>query len=263
MASSSGTAASGPAAAPLVSASAAPLAPSAWDKFKEYLLVPFDKAIIKTAPEIGHLAPVIFTMGALFVSFITLNYPLFVFSLSSAEAFLVYNAISTAATYTATPFTATKETPGEQGKQSKCSSVFQSMNPSRFKYFMSHGIVKEFPNSPLYFISFAAAYCLQSMSFFSEEASELGPQYSNRQYIGILATALFITLYSIYLLAYGCDGVFNLLITIIIGLVVGYLICYQNYFLLGKTGVDLLFIPPIARRSGMDYICVTTNTPNK
>jgi hypothetical protein len=128
---------------------------------------------------------------------------------------------------------------------------------------MSHGIVKEFPNSPLYFISFAAAYCLQSMSFFSEEASELGPQYSNRQYIGILATALFITLYSIYLLAYGCDGVFNLLITIIIGLVVGYLICYQNYFLLGKTGVDLLFIPPIARRSGMDYICVTTNTPNK
>jgi len=235
-----------------------PLAPSGWDKFKEYLLVPFDKAIIKTAPELGHLSPVIFTIGSLFVSFITLNYPLFVFSLSSVEAFLVYNAISTAAAYTVTPFT---QTSGQEKEQ--CSSFFQSMNPSRFKYFMSHGTVKEFPNSPLYFISFAASYCLQSMSFFSEEASELGPQYSNRQYIGILATLLFITLYSIYLVAYGCDGVFNLLVTIIIGLLVGYLICYQNYFLLGKTGVDLLFIPPIARRSGMDYICVTTNTPNK
>ena len=256
MASSSGPAASGLAAAPV--ASPGPLAPSGWDKFKEYLLVPFDKAIIKTAPELGHLSPVIFTIGSLFVSFITLNYPLFVFSLSSVEAFLVYNAISTAAAYTITPFT---QTSGQEKEH--CSSFFQSMNPSRFKYFMSHGTVKEFPNSPLYFISFAASYCLQSMSFFSEEASELGPQYSNRQYIGILATLLFITLYSIYLVAYGCDGVFNLLITIIIGLLVGYLICYQNYFLLGKTGVDLLFIPPIARRSGMDYICVTTNTPNK
>jgi len=40
---------------------------------------------------------------------------------------------------------------------------------------------------------------------------------------------------------------------------VGYLICYQNYLLFGKSAVGLLFIPSLARRSGMDYICVTTN----
>jgi hypothetical protein len=73
------------------------------------------------------------------------------------------------------------------------------------------------------------------MYFFSEECSELGPQYSNRPYLAIIASAMFILLYAIYLLAFSCDSGFTLAFTIILGLLVGYLICYQNFLLFGKS----------------------------
>jgi hypothetical protein len=227
-----------------------------WASFVEYLLVPFDKGILYAAPELGHLSPIIFSMGAAFIALVTLNYPVAVFAASSVEAYLVYNALSVAGAYTVTPFMGIDTT-----SKDKCKSQFQSLTPSRFEAIFKQGLRTEFPNSPLYFISFAAAYCIQSMYFFSQECSELGPQYSNRPYLAIIAATMFIILYSIYLLSFSCDSAFSLSFTIILGIFVGYFICYQNFLLFGKNSVDLLFIPSLARRSGMDYICVTTNTP--
>jgi hypothetical protein len=126
---------------------------------------------------------------------------------------------------------------------------------------ISQGLKTEFPNPALYYITFAASYCIQALYFFSKECSELGPQYSNRPYLAILGAALFIILYAMYLLAYGCDSLFSIFFTVLIAAAVGYLLCYQNYLLLGKPAVNLLFIPPLARRGGLDYICVTTNQP--
>jgi len=227
----------------------------AWSKFVEFLLIPFDKGILWAAPELGHLSPIIFSLGAAFIALVTLNYPVAVFAASSVEAYLAYSALSVAGAYTVTPFMGIDE---KSNKANLCKSSFQSMTPSRFESIFKQGLRKEFPNSPLYFISFAAAYCIQSMYFFSQECSELGPQYSNRPYLALIAAAMFIILYSIYLLSFSCDSAFSLGFTIVLGFFVGYFICYQNFLLFGKNAVDLLFIPVLARRSGMDYICVTT-----
>jgi hypothetical protein len=223
-----------------------------WKMFVEFLLIPFDKGILYAAPELGHLSPIIFSMGAAFIALVTLNYPVAVFAASSVEAYLAYSALSVAGAYTVTPFMGIGDT------SKGCKSQFQSLTPSRFEAIFKQGLRTEFPNSPLYFISFAAAYCIQSMYFFSQECSELGPQYSNRPYLAMLSAAMFIILYSIYLLSFSCDSAFSLSFTIVLGLFVGYFICYQNFLLFGKNSVDLLFIPALARRSGMDYICVTT-----
>ena len=230
-------------------------APTIWKVIQDYVLAPMD-SLVKTVPEVGHLSPVIMTFGTLFVAMITLNYPLFVLGLSSGEAYLVYNAISGVSSLAATPFSGVKT---EAGKDA-CSSFYQGLSPSRFEYFMKRGLLKEFPNTPLYFICFAASYCIQSMFFFSKESSELGPSYSNRIYLALLATGMFIVLYTLYLIINGCDGIFSLLATILIGLLVGYLICYQNYFLLGKSSVDLIFVPILGKRTGMDYVCVRTKS---
>lgn len=226
-----------------------------WSVVKDYVLKPID-TVVKTVPEVGHLSPVIMTFGTLFVALITLNYPLFVLGLSSAEAYLIYNTISGVSSLAATPFMGVKT----ESSKGECSSFYQGLSPSRFEYFMKRGLLKEFPNTPLYFICFAAAYCIQSMFFFSKECSELGPSYSNRIYLSLLATGMFIILYTLYLLINGCDGFFSLFATIIIGLLVGYLICYQNYFLFGKGSVDLIFVPILGKRSGMDYVCVRTKS---
>ncbi len=210
-------------------------------------------SLVKTVPEVGHLSPVIMTFGTLFVALITLNYPLFMLGLSSTEAYLIYNTLSGVSSLATTPF-GTRSEPSKK----ECSSFYQGLSPSRFEYFMKRGLLKEFPNTPLYFICFAASYCIQSMFFFSQESSELGPSYSNRIYLSLLSAGMFIVLYTLYLVINGCDGIFNLLATILIGLLVGYLICYQNYFLFGKSSVDLIFVPILGKRSGMDYVCVKT-----
>jgi hypothetical protein len=232
---------------------------SFWNNFKDLLLIPVDKAIIGTVPEVGHLAPVIFTVGTLFLAAVTLNYPLAVFGATTVEASFLYSVLQMLSNYIVTPTMgiSTEATP----PSGACRSAFQTLTPPRFKYLMSQGLKPEFPNSALYYITFAASYCIQAMMFFSKELSELGPAYSNRTYLAILGASLFIVLYSMYLFAYGCDSMFSIFFTVLLAALVGYLLSYQNYLLLGKPGVNLVFIPPLARRSGLDYICVTTNTP--
>ena len=211
-----------------------------------------DKEMLKLLPEVGHLAPVILTTGALFISFITLNYPIAMLGVSGIEAMLAHYFIGKLGSYLLTPDSA--------GKENSCGSYFQSITPSRFRIFIGNGLGNKFPNAPLYFITFAATYCIQSLLFFSQESSELGPQYSNRPYIAIIAAAMFILLYALYLVSYGCDSIMSLFFTVLVGGFIGFLICQQNYILLGKDAVNLLFVPPLAKRSGMDYVCVTTPT---
>jgi hypothetical protein len=247
------------ASAPVSTQAVPPQTKSMWDSFVEFILIPVDKGVLTAVPEIGHLAPVILSIGTAFVALVTLNFPLMMLSGSTVEAYLFYTALSSASSYTVTPLLGVIDAQLPADQRKFCKSFFQTLTPSRFDYLMSKGLRAEFPNSPLYFICFAAAYCIQSMYFFSQECSELGPQYSNRPYLAIIASAMFVLLYTIYLLAFSCDSGFTLVFTIILGLLVGYLICYQNYLLLGKNAVNLLFIPSLARRTGMDYICVTTN----
>jgi hypothetical protein len=225
------------------------------ENIRTYILLPFDEQVLNTVPEIGHLAPVILTLGVAFISVVTLNYPLAILSASTFEASLLYNVFQMASAFVETP--SGLQTPsGPQKPTDKCSSSFQTLTPSRFKYFISQ--TNNFPISPLYYITFAATYCIQSMLFFNKETSELGPQYSNRPYLALLGGALFIVLYSIYLLAYGCNSITSIVVTIVLAALVGYLISYQNYLLFGKSSVDLMFIPPLARREGLDYICVAS-----
>jgi len=209
--------------------------------------------VVQNMSEIGHLAPVILSLGSLFMALITLNYPLAIFGLSAIEANYIYTLFHMFGNFMAVPSLDMMDSKSD----AKCKSSFQTLTSSRFKMFMSQGLQNEFPNSALYFISFAASYCIQSMYFFSDECTSLGPQYSNRPYLAIIGAAMFIILYSLYLLSYGCDSIISMGISIIIGFLVGYFICYQNYLLLGKLGVDLLFIPSLAIRTN-DYVCVAT-----
>ena len=68
-----------------------------------------------------------------------------------------------------------------------------------------------------------------------------------------------IILLSLFVLLNSCDSPLGVILSVVAGLLVGFTLCYQNFLLFGKPGVDMLFIPPLVSRSGMDYICVSTN----
>lgn len=225
--------------------------------FIKILLTPIDKHLLLVAPELGHLSPVIFTIGTLFIALVTLNYPIFLFSLAAGEATLLHSVLSSTSSYFVNPDLGTMSDSSREAPE--CKSYFQSMTPMRFQGFLKKGISNTFPSTSMYYISFAAAYCLQSIAIFSEECSELGPSYSNRSYLALMGSIMFIILYALYLRSYGCESVLTILFSVFIGVIVGSFLCYQNYALFGKEGVGILYIPPLVKRSGMDYICVSTS----
>jgi hypothetical protein len=225
---------------------------------KEFILIPVDKKVLTVAPEIGHLAPILFTMGSLFFAIVTLNYPVAVFAASSVEASIFYNLISPIADYIATPFSGIDSSASDRGSAQECRSYFSTLTPSRFQSLIGKGLVRSFPNYPLYYLSFAVTYCIQGLLMFRDEASNMGPKYSNRPYMSLIAGTMFLILYSLYLYVFGCDSLLSLVFSAVIGIIIGYLIVQQNMIFLGKPSVDLLFIPPLVKRSGMDYVCVTT-----
>ncbi len=202
-------------------------------------------------------SPAIFTLGSLFVSFITLNYPVFLFSLASGEALLIQNGLKGISSYLETAEGV--QDSRSLGKSEKCKSRYEGSESTKFKYLLDNGISVSFPNSALYFVSFASAYCIQSMLLFTKESADRGSSYSARPYLGIGSACMCIILFSLFILLNSCDTPMGVVLSVLAGLLVGFTLCYQNFLLFGKPGVDMLFIPPLVSRSGMDYICVSTN----
>ena len=207
--------------------------------------------------QLALFSPAIFTLGSLFISFITLNYPIFILALASGEALLIQNGLRSVSNYLAT--TQSIDSSLLIGKDPNCKSKYQGSESTQFKHLLDDGKATPFPNSALYFVSFASAYCIQCMSFFSEECYERGQAYSSRPYLGYISAAMSIILFSVFTLLYSCDTPLGIILSVAVGLLIGFSVCYQNFYIFGKEGVDLLFIPPLVSRSGMDYICVSTN----
>ena len=208
-----------------------------------YLLI--DTKLLTLAPELGHLAPIILTFGAAFFALVSFNYPLAVFAASGAEASIIYSLFSAAGDLLAYPTA--------QASPDRCSSTFETLTPARFSMLLRG---KPFPNSPLYFLSFAASYLIQSMFYYSEELTAMGPQYSSRPFIAAIGAAMLLLLYSAYVLAFGCEGLMSIAASVLLGLFVGYLISSQNLLLLGKPSISVLFVPPLVNNPNMDYLCV-------
>lgn len=206
--------------------------------------------------EFANLSPVIVTLGSLFISIATLNYPIFLFSLASGEALVFQKVLSGVSSMMVTSDDIKDNK--DIGKGSKCKSVYEGSISTKFKYLLANGIGNPFPNQSLYFLSFASAYCIQAMLFFTKECYERGSSYSTRPYLATVGTSLFVLLFSIYLMVYNCDTMLGVVMSIVVGLLIGFILCNQNFYLFGKQGIDMLFIPPLIERSGMDYICVST-----
>ena len=88
--------------------------------------------------ELSHFTPVIFTFGSLFLSIVTLNYPIFLFAIASGEALLILNALKGVSEYFATA-DSIKES-SDLGKNPKCKSSYQGSEATKFKYLLDNGL---------------------------------------------------------------------------------------------------------------------------
>jgi hypothetical protein len=196
------------------------------------------------------LSPYSLTIGSLFLALLTLNVPLAVFGASMSEALLLRIPLNSIFGFLSPP----------DGQPSQaCASRFQLMSPPMLQQLLKSGSQPTNPFSPLYILCAAFSYTFFSMLSFTPELEKLGPSYSNRPYLAVIAGFIFILAFSVYLYANDCFSAASLLIAIATGFLVGYLIMWQNILIAGnddRSLINLLFIPTLAPNIP-SYVCST------
>ena len=202
---------------------------------------------------------IVFSTGV--YALITLSFPFAVFFISLLESTLVFHALKYAgkflnpygvgtATLTANPI---------------CKSGFTFVGLDTFSLFTSKNF-STFPSAPLYMLSVACSYLFGSLYTLSQELGMLGTVYASRFYWSIILLLLLLFFFGVLRLTAGCDGYMTTVSSILIGLIMGLVLVYQNKSIFGTSGKDalnLIGIPLLKNRAANGqplYICPTSNT---
>ena len=105
------------------------------------------------------------------------------------------------------------------------------------------------PSSPIFILTTATSYIIGSMYSQKQELEALGPAYSARFYIAIAASTLLLFAVSMYRMSNSCEGLGVILMSIILGIIVGGLIVFQNNQLFGRDATNLTGIPLLKERT--------------
>jgi hypothetical protein len=107
-------------------------------------------------------------------------------------------------------------------------------------------------------ISVAASYVFTSLSNQIKELEALGPDYSPRFYISIMALCALLFFLGCYRMFYNCESMLVVFASIALGLLVGTTLVTQNLKLFGADSTNLSGIPLLRNKTATGekmYIC--------
>ena len=107
-------------------------------------------------------------------------------------------------------------------------------------------------------LSVASAYIFTTLNQQAKELQALGPAYSSRYYSSVIFLLMIIFLFIVFRLTYQCDGFGVLILSMVIGLIIGSLLVIQNTRLFGPQSVNLIGIPLLRNRTADGkklYVC--------
>lgn len=150
---------------------------------------------------------------------------------------------------------------GKDAMHSVCQPGFNFPNAMRISLVEKIGIPSYFPSPVMFFLSGIISYMIASMNEFSKEIKALGGDLGVRTKVGIGMgfTLLFAMLAFRY--SYGCESFGSLLVSLLLGGIMGYAILQQNTALFGRDGVNILNLPMIqtmAERGKPMFVCAPT-----
>lgn len=114
------------------------------------------------------------------------------------------------------------------------------------------------PSTPMYMLSVAGAYIFNTLNNQSKELEALGPAFSTRYYVSLTFMILIVLLVGSFRLLYGCESFYNVLVSSLVGLIVGSLLVVQNVRLFGDSSVNMLGIPQLRNKTASGkklYVC--------
>jgi hypothetical protein len=227
--------------------------------FVDGITTQFDNATNIVKPlftETFRLLPDGVLFGSAFFALLSQSFPMAMFVVSMIEATFVGIGLQKLMTFLDLASTL----PSLADDPSKCVPLTFAPSLETLMNFSRSSISSAFPSFPIWFMSTAAAYVVGGMWSQKRELEALGSEYAARFYISIAITTLLLFATITYRMAYGCDGVGILIITTLMGLVMGGLLAYQNLYLFGRDALNFSGIPLLVDRTKDGkplYVCTT------
>lgn len=139
-----------------------------------------------------------------------------------------------------------------------CQPGFQYANLMRISMVETIGKPSAFPSPTILFVTSVVSYLVSAIRQFKREITVLGGDLPTRTYIGVgIGMLLIMSLFS-FRFTYGCETIGSLIISILIGAIVGFLLVQQNMLLFGRGAVNVLNLPMILtpqERGTPMYVC--------
>lgn len=194
--------------------------------------------------DVFRLLPDSILFGSLFFALVSQSYPMVIFVISMLESALAGNLLQRFMGYLDVSRTlpSLSEDPGMCVPSTYAPSLETLLS-------FSSNVPSGVPSFPVYFLATASAYIVGSVWSQKQELEALGPEYAARFYIAVTITSLLLFLLMTYRLAYGCDGVGTLIVSLFFGLVAGSLLLLQNNYLLGRDSTNFSGVPLLRERT--------------
>ena len=139
-----------------------------------------------------------------------------------------------------------------------CQPGFTFPNMMRISLLETIGKPSLFPSPVMFFLTGTLAYMVGSVKEFSREIKTLGGDLQTRTTVGVVLCSFLAFIVLAFRYSYGCESFGTLLISMILGLIAGIALIFQNKALFGREGINVLNLPMIltATESGKPmFVC--------
>lgn len=143
-----------------------------------------------------------------------------------------------------------------------CLPGFVFPNLMRISLVETVGKPSLFPSPSMFFLSGTIAYMLGAMQQFSREIKSLQGEIQTRTLIAAVFSLLFMLALLSLRYSYGCESFGSLLLSLILGSIMGMMIVFQNKVLFGRDGINILNVPMILTatdRGRPMYVCAPSD----
>jgi hypothetical protein len=126
-----------------------------------------------------------------------------------------------------------------------CQTGFMSNNMMRISAIEAIGLQSYLPSPTMFFVSGVIAYMVGGVQEFKNEIVTLGGDISGRNTTVMIFSLLFLLMVFMFKIVYGCEEFGPLLLSLLLGGIMGYLVMYQNKSVFGRDSVNVLNLPMI------------------
>lgn len=149
---------------------------------------------------------------------------------------------------------------GPNALNTVCQPGFSFPNNMRYSILEKIGTPSLFPSPTLFFLTGVMSYMIFAMQQFKREIVSLSGEINTRVTVATVLSAIFVLIVLIFRSTYGCESFGSLIVSSILGTVLGGILVYQNMALFGKDGINILNIPILqtSLEAGKPlYVCKT------